>query len=115
MDKIKRRDFMKMCGIIAAGPVTLLRAKVELANDFSQGTLSLIGTSDYINIDIDELDLFSEEDFTIDFHPVPRCSFHFGSQECGYRGNDIMCLRTLGDCQSKGNQQRFGGFWPIEK
>jgi phage-related protein len=33
----------------------------------------------------------------------------FKGDLCGYTGVDASCLRTLADCMSKSNQERFGG------
>jgi lambda family phage minor tail protein L len=40
-----------------------------------------------------------------------HCNWQFGSAECGYTpGATETCARTLASCQSKENQDRYGGF-----
>jgi hypothetical protein len=41
------------------------------------------------------------------------CMFGFKSEQCGYRGSDGSCKKTLADCRAKGNSERFGGFLGI--
>ncbi|MCK4522083.1 MAG: DUF1833 family protein [Nanoarchaeota archaeon] len=38
------------------------------------------------------------------------CRFKFKGTRCGYAGVAVTCDHTLTDCQSKGNELRFGGF-----
>jgi lambda family phage minor tail protein L len=39
-----------------------------------------------------------------------HCNWQFKSTECGYSGDDTVCARTLDDCQTKENSERYGGF-----
>lgn len=41
------------------------------------------------------------------------CMFEFKSAQCGYKGADGKCKKTLADCRAKGNSERFGGFLGI--
>ena len=38
------------------------------------------------------------------------CRFKFKESDCGYSGGDTTCEKTMTDCISKSNQDRFGGF-----
>jgi phage-related protein len=37
------------------------------------------------------------------------CPYRFKDIECGYNGELTTCNKTLADCRTKGNSQRFGG------
>ena len=39
--------------------------------------------------------------------------FAFKGDQCGYKGTDGKCKKTLADCRAKGNSERFGGFLGI--
>lgn len=41
------------------------------------------------------------------------CMFEFKSAQCGYKGADGSCKKSLADCRAKGNSERFGGFLGI--
>ena len=41
------------------------------------------------------------------------CMFAFKGDQCGYKGTDSKCKKTLADCRAKGNSERFGGFLGI--
>lgn len=37
------------------------------------------------------------------------CIWKFKSPECGYKGSDILCFKSVVDCEKKDNLMRFGG------
>lgn len=42
---------------------------------------------------------------------IPKCSWKFKSDECGYSGSAINCNKTLNRCKELNNTARFGGWY----
>lgn len=133
MNKLKRRDFLKLFGTSVIAPIALKAEGVriacnsppaaiekitpisELKTEAKKGEAAIEPTAaDYIEVNERDWDVF-EGDWTVDFYHPIYCCWQFGSQECGYKGNDIMCFKSFKDCKAKGNEARYGGFKPIEE
>ena len=128
MDNLKRRDFLKLFGTSVIAPIALSYPKSAEAVELPTEPLLAIKEKSIPIIEpetggekpkvagqptaaIEEQDNLE----LIFYKPNSCCCWRFGSLECGYKGNDIMCFKTFGDCKTKGNETRFGGFPPTKK
>jgi len=119
MDKVKRRDFLKL--ISAAIPASIALSypteAVELPTKPSSAAKEKITPINEPEIRVEKGEAadqsLSQYNLEIVNYWPDYCHCRFHSQECNYKGNDVFCFKGFEDCKAKGNEARFGGFPPI--